>query len=193
MSDSKFVAHFTKGEGNVSFENLVLILNSGTLKASRVPWAKKKAVCFTECPWSSLLKHVRNYSSYGVGFTKPHVYAAGGGPAYYVRPDHWEKQDWNDHIMTFITLFSPKYRPKTDKYRTKKMWDKDIDYTHEREWRVPHNFKFKLDQVQFIVLPDYSEMARFPQHLKDGIGREKFILFDVYQHIETLWPTHITE
>jgi len=34
-------------------------------------------------------------------------------------------------------------------------------------------------------------MAKFPKELKDAIGREKFILLDVYKHIENLWPTHI--
>ena len=103
----------------------------------------------------------------------------------------WLRTQSNKPLKTFVTPFYPKYRPKTEKYRTR--LSGNVDYTHEREWRVPHDFKFKLDQVQFVVLPDYREMARFPQHLKDRIGREKFILFDVYQHIETLWPTHITD
>jgi len=42
-----------------------------------------------------------------------------------------------------------------------------------------------------VVLPSYESMATFPQELKDGIGREKFILADVYSNIEKLWPVHI--
>jgi len=33
-------------------------------------------------------------------------------------------------------------------------------------------------------------MARFPKELKDAIGREKFILMDMYKKVEELWPTH---
>jgi hypothetical protein len=192
MSDSNFVAHFTKGEGEAPFDKLVSILTDRRLIASSIPWTKNPAVCFTECPWSSLLRHVGNYSPYGVGFTKPHVFAAGGGPAYYVRADHWEKQNWDEHVKTFVTPFWPAYRPKGTKFSSP-LSGKTIDYAHEREWRVPHDFLFQLDQVQFVVLPSYEEMARFPKELKDGIGRQKFILVDVYRHIETLWPTHVTD
>lgn len=190
MSDSDFVAHFTKGEGDVPYENLVKILEGKTLKAGSLPWTGNPAVCFTECPWSSLLAHVGHYSAFGLGFTKPHVFAAGGGPAYYVRADHWEKQQWDNHIRTFVTPFWPTYRPQSEKFK-KQLSGKSIDFAHEREWRVPHDFTFEYDQVQFVVLPGYAEMARFPKKLKDAVGREKFILVDVYKHIEKLWPTHI--
>lgn len=190
MSDSKFVAHFTKGEGDAPYNNLVKILSEKNVKAGSLPWTGNPAVCFTECPWSSLLTHVDHYSSYGIGFTKAHVFAAGGGPAFYVRADLWDKQQWDNHIKTFVTPFWPPYRPKSEKFK-KPLSGKTIDYAHEREWRVPHDFKFEHDQVQFVVLPGYEAMAKFPKELKDAIGREKFILLDVYKHIENLWPTHI--
>jgi hypothetical protein len=192
MSDSNFVAHFTKGDGGVPFGNLVKLLEDKTIKASGIPWTGNPAVCFTECPWSSLLKHVGHYSPFGLGFTKPHVFAAGGGPAYYVRADHWEKQRWDDHIKIFVTPFWPAYRPKSEKFM-KPLGGKTIDYAHEREWRVPHDFLFEYAQVQFVVLPDYETMAKFPKELKDGVGREKFILVEVYRHIEKLWPTHVVD
>ncbi len=47
-----------------------------------------------------------------------------------------------------------------------------------------------LIHVQFVVLPDYMAMARFPKELKDAIGREKFLLMDNYKIIEELWPVH---
>ena len=65
-----------------------------------------------------------------------------------------------------------------------------VDYSHEREWRVPHDFTFELDQVEFVVLKTYEDMAQFPKHLKDSIGRENFLLMDVYKTIEPLWPVH---
>jgi Putative abortive phage resistance protein AbiGi, antitoxin len=190
MADSNFVAHFTKGKADVPFHNITKILNERKILAGTLPWTRNPAVCFTECPWSSLLGHAKNYSAYGIGFTKAHVFAAGGGPAFYVRADHWEKQQWADHVKTFVTPFWPNYRPKKEGWK-KPLGGKSIDYSHEREWRVPHDFSFDLEDIQFVVLPNYNEMARFPAELKDSIGREKFILVDVYKHIESLWPTHV--
>lgn len=170
-------------------ERLIAILKSGVIKASSMPWTGRRAVCFTECPWSSLLDHANQYSSFAVGFTKPHVFAAGGGPAYYVRADHWEKQQWDDHLKTFVTPFWPGYRPpllKGDQY----LHGKTVDYSQEREWRIPHDFTFSLGDIQFIILPTYKDMAEFPRELKDAIGREKFLLMEVYRTVERLWPVH---
>jgi hypothetical protein len=185
---SDYLAHFTKGSDPL--QNIISILSSRSIKANPLPWTNNPAVCFTECPWASLLSHAEQYTPYAVGFTKPHVFSAGGGPAYYVRADHWEKQQWNDHVKTFVTPFWPSYRPSKLK-NSKMLKGKSIDYAHEREWRVPHDFLFKLNQVAFVILDRYEDMARFPKELKDAIGRDRFVLMDVYRTIERLWPTHV--
>lgn len=185
---SEYLAHFTSGEK--AYDNLVSILTTKVIRAGELPWTKKPAACFTECPWSSLLAHAAQYSPYGVGFTKPHVFAAGGGPVYYVRADHFNKQQWADHVYSFVTPFWPEYRPQKLK-GAEFLGGKTIDYAHEREWRVPHQFTFTLEQVEFVILDTYEDMAKFPRELKDQIGREKFILMDMYKKVEELWPTHI--
>lgn len=154
-----------------------------------MPWTGRRAACFTECPWSSLLDHANQYSSFAVGFSKPRIFAAGGGPVYYVRADHFKKQAWDDHLFTFVTPFWPDYRPQKLK-DPDYLSGKSVDYSHEREWRVPHDFSFELNQVEFVILPTYEDMAKFPQDLKDGIGRDKFLLMDVYRTVERLWPVH---
>ena len=65
-----------------------------------------------------------------------------------------------------------------------------VDYSHEREWRVPHDFPFAYEDIEFVILNDYHDMASFPKPLKDVIGRDKFILIENYKQIETLWPVH---
>lgn len=185
---SEYLAHFTKGAK--AFENIVSILNDKVIRAGPLPWTNLPAVCFTECPWPSLIKHAESYSPYGIGFTKPHIFAAGGGPAYYVRADHFKKQQWDSHVFAFATPFWPSYRPKTLRGK-EHLSGKTVDYSHEREWRVPHNFLFEHSAIQFVVLKSYEDMARFPKPLKDAIGRDKFILVEVYRNIESLWPTHI--
>ena len=187
-TDSKYLAHFTKGAD--AYDNLVSILRDRVIRAGSLPWTNRPAVCFTECPWASLLQHAENYSPYGLGFGKHHVFAAGGGPAYYVRADLFREQQWAAEVYPFVTPFWPGYRPQH--LRTQEHLDgKTVDYSHEREWRVAHDFTFDISRLSFVILNTYNDMARFPGDLKDAIGREKFVLMDVYRKIEELWPTHI--
>jgi hypothetical protein len=185
-----YLAHFTKGEKAI--DNLISILNQGKIAAGKLPWTDQPAVCFTECPWSSLLHHARKYSPFAIGFGKNHVFAAGGGPAFYVRADHFKKQKWDRDVYTFVTPFWPPYRPAKLK-GTEHLGGKSIDYSHEREWRVPHDFTFDLSRVSFVILDAYEDMAKFPKDLKDKVGRDKFVLMDMYRTIEELWPTHVMD
>jgi len=57
--------------------------------------------------------------------------------------------------------------------------------------RVPHDFSFALQQIEFVIVPDYEAVAKFPKALKDVIGRKKFIIIEVYSQIEKLWPVHL--
>jgi len=216
---SDFVAHFTKTAPPFAikdhadhksikaitgdaYQRLVSILESKRILATPMPWTNKEAVAFTECPWGSLLDHTKQYSPYGVGFKKARLFGAGGGPAIYLRPHLHEcqhdfksehKPEWrgfHPELYAFITPFCPAYAPKAymEKYWPKKAF---VDYSHEREWRVPHDFSFELSQVEFVIVPDYETVAKFPKNLKDAIGREKFIMLDVYSQIERLWPVHL--
>jgi len=189
-ADSKYLAHFTKGPA--AYDDLISILRDGVIRAGRLPWTNRPAVCFSECPWSSLLQHARRYSPYAVGFTKLHVFAAGGGPAYYVRADLFREQNWAPEVYPFVTPFWPEYRPadlRTENY----LGGRTVDYSHEREWRAAHDFEFDRGRLSFVLLNTYEDMARFPRELKDVIGRGKFILMDVYRRIEDLWPTHVMD
>ena len=200
---SPYLAHFTKDgkqgheadnsaspyQNMSARERLISILRTKKIKASSMPWTGAKAVCFTECPWTSLLGHTEQYSSYGIGFNKRAVYVKHGGPVYYIRPDHFERQKksgFDKHLYPFLTPFVPTYSPK----KFKEQFDGSVDYTHEREWRVPHDFPFEYKDIEFVILSDYKDMASFPQDLKDSIGREKFILMENYKLIEKLWPVH---
>src|SRR5216683_760971 len=116
-----------------------------------MPWTGKRAVCFTECPWSSLLSHANAYS--------------------------------------LVTPFWPPYLPK-DKRGLGLLGGKFIDFSHEREWRIPHDFTFEFSQIEFVIVDKYGDVARFPKDLKDAIGREKFLIMEVYKRIESLWPVH---
>ena len=199
---SKYLVHFTTDRTPVSDaednptnvysatnakDRLISILTEKKIVASNMPWTGCRAVCFTECPWSSLIDHTERYSSYGIGFEKSFIFSRNGSPVYYVRADQYEKQTWHEHLKPFVTPFWPAYAPKKKKEQVKFAL---CDYTHEREWRVPHDLHFDYENIAFIILKNYTDMAQFPKEFKDAIGREKFILVDDYKNIEKLWPVH---
>lgn len=206
---SIFLAHFTSDEkpkgGDIdknpakdfasmsAKERLISILQGKKIIASQMPWTGALAVCFTECPWMSLLEHTKVYSPYGIGFKKRLIFSKHGAPALYMRTDVFsehmqEVKRFHKYVWSLITPFSPPYRPQKMK---EEEYDRGTcDYTHEREWRVPHDFPFEYSDIEFVILNNYDDMAQFPKKLKDEIGREKFILMDNYRLIERLWPVH---
>jgi len=211
---SSYVVHFTKDAAPLSSERegsgldaiqamsardrLFNILTERRVLATRMPWTNRPAVCFTECTWPSLLGHARHYSPYGVGFTKAFLFATGGGPAVYMPPHLLqrqrthvgvEKQPFDSELYAFLTPFAPFYAPQTYK---DEHWNgkTPVDYSHEREWRVPHNLVFTPERVQFVIVDTYEDMAQAPKALKDAIGREKWIIMSVYRKIEEIWPIH---
>lgn len=209
---SDYVVHFTKGAkplGNEDLPNiskldaaqrLEKIISGKRIDATPMPWTSKPAVCFTECTWVSLLDHSARYSPFGIGFSKAFLFATGGGPAIYLRPDFldWQKkhtspkQAFDDRLWSFVTPFAPGYAPSAKK--NLQSWQKfgnGLDYSHEREWRVPHNLSFDYSDIEFVIVNSYEDMARMPKAMKDGIGRRKFLIMDIYRQIEKLWPTHV--
>ena len=182
--------------GLTAYERLVRILSEKKIAATPMPWTGRWAVAFTECPWGSLLRHADQYSYYGVGFVKARLFAASGGPAIYLRPDLTDKQHqhfqdatgesgkgFHPHLWSFVTPLVPMYAPAFRNH----YWDGKpfVDYTHEREWRIPHDFSFEYHQVEFVTVATYEDVAKFPQHLKDQIGREKFLMMDMYREIHS--------
>ena len=212
---SEHVVHFTKDAAPFSHKNetvtslqkiapqsakerLLSILKSGKLYSTRMNWTNRPAICFTECTWASMLDHASRYSKYGLGFGKDYLFSRGGAPAIYMPPGLLEHQKshvedgkppFADDLWSFVTPFCPPYAPK--KYKDR-FWKnkKTIDYTHEREWRVPHDLDFDLKHVEFVVVATYDDMAKAPKRLKDEIGRENWLIMENYEKIEQLWPVH---
>lgn len=203
---SFYLAHFTTDRKPVSldqdnpakafvelsaYERLKNILYAKKIVASSMPWTGCHAVCFTECPWASLLDHTKNYTPYGIGFDKNFIFSRNGSPVFYVRADQYDKQEWHPHIKAFVTPFWPSYRPRS--LSNKVNLKTTCDYTHEREWRIPYDLPFEYQHIKFIILNSYKDMAEFPKDLKDNIGRDKFILMENYRNVEKLWPVHIID
>jgi hypothetical protein len=177
-----------------AYDRLQAILESGLIRATNMPHTDRPCVCFTECVWGSLLDHAERYSCYGIGFHKTLLFSEGGGPVFYMRQDLYQAQSehggFDDAVWPFVTPFAPPYAPDDhlEQYRAGKG---PIDYSHEREWRVPKDVPFDLAaDVSFIIVDTYLDEARMPKEIKDAVGRENIILMDNYRKVNELWPWH---
>jgi hypothetical protein len=65
-----------------AYDRLVKILTEKKILASTMPWTRSRAVCMTECPWSSLIDHTTQYSPFGIGFSKKFTFALNGSPVF---------------------------------------------------------------------------------------------------------------
>jgi len=92
--------------------------------------------------------------------------------------------------MRFLTPFAPDYAPRS--YKEQYWRDKPpIDFTHEREWLVPHDLQFKPERVSFVIVHSYEDMAQAPKALKDTTGRDNWLIMANYRKVEDLWSIHV--
>jgi hypothetical protein len=205
---SEYVVHFTKdvppaAAGRNDAPNVVSqiaplaardrlfsMLRTRIVAATPMPYTGRPAIAFTECVWASLLDHASTYSRLGIGFTKDFLFQNGGGPAFYMRQDLYRAQvehgGFDDNVWPFITPFVPAYA--SDEHVAEHWGGRArIDYSHEREWRVPHDLSYEYGDVAFVIVPhnvDADEVV--------GIGgdplRGKILLMDNYDRIKAFWP-----
>ncbi|MCX0395475.1 DUF2971 domain-containing protein [Clostridium perfringens] len=148
--------HLTKEkDGKDAVENLVKILIDRKLDGSGKEGfivGEKNAVCLQECPLYSLSQNIYyekkmrregkykkvRYRGVGLMFEKTDVYKKGGRPVIYDKTED-----------------AKKYLPKEQWWRIVNLDlsdpNKIIDWTHEREWRVPNQLNFNLSEVTIIL------------------------------------------
>lgn len=159
---SSNLIHFTKPVHNLigEFDSAYIlskILSHRTLNGSTTEsgfiHGNKSAVCLHDIPIQYIAKSMYRYSENldkksinftGVGlcFSKKFIYKSGGRPVIYDKPNiakqYLDKDEW--WRIVNLDLSSDK---------------NIIDWTHEREWRVPHNLRFNLSDV-IIIVPNYE-------------------------------------
>ncbi|MGJ4996383.1 hypothetical protein ACQR0Z_18310 [Bradyrhizobium sp. HKCCYLS3077] len=125
-----------------AFDVLKEILISGTVRGG-LGFVKgsKPVVCLSEIPLASMDKFAsqtaggkERYRFYGVALSKQAVFGAGGRPVIYL-PDN--EASWI---------------PSEQKWRQVKFEPPHVDWTHEREWRVPGDLDLtKVPGIYVIV------------------------------------------
>lgn len=158
---TSYLIHLTKPYDNGivkmnTHEVLIKILKEknliGSTTQSGFVVGDRKAVCFQESPLYSLtqniyfeqklreeekLKKIR-YVGCGLLFEKVFIYENEGRPVIYDRKEEAKEYLPKDQWWRIVNLdLSNK--------------EKIIDWTHEREWRVPDELKFELSDVSIIV------------------------------------------
>lgn len=165
------LTHLTKGSGELDcIDILIKILKEKKLKGSTTKSGfivgDRNAVCFQEVPLYSIAENLhyesnnRNekvrYNAAGLIFKKQFIYNLGGRPVIYDKTSEAKGYLPEDQWWKIVNL---------DLSNCNKL----IDWTHEREWRVPGDVEFELKDV-IIIVPWIEEYLKIIEEFKnDGI------------------------
>tara|TARA_B100000700_G_scaffold330037_1_gene454288 strand:- start:6885 stop:7502 length:618 start_codon:yes stop_codon:yes gene_type:complete len=165
------LVHLTKGAGGDDcIDVLVKILSckklNGSTTQSGFIIGSTPAVCFQDAPVYSVFQNIwfeqksreldpkrkRRYSPVGIMLEKQAVFAKGGRPVIY---DESHK--------------AKKYLPKSEWWRIVGFDlandHRIIDWTHEREWRIPHSISFELEDV-CLLFANIQSIKLFEERCK---------------------------
>lgn len=168
------VIHLTKpqeNDGKDSFDVLFDILESGIIKGSTTKpgfiIGRKPAACFQDAPVHSVAQnilyeihqserdnnYIKRYSNVGIAVPKDKVYQHGGRPVIYDK-----------------TCEAKKYLPPDQYWRIVNFdlgnQEKIVDWSHEREWRVPNEFYFNISDITIILWAD-RDVVKFINRCDD--------------------------
>jgi len=164
------LVHLTKartidGKKYSSLEVLMKILIEQKIEGSTTKsgyiCGKTPAVCLQDIPLHSISENIFyeqqnkkednevRYSGFGLRFSKEYIYKKGGRPVIYDISSEAKKYlDKGDYwrIVNFDLRNSNNY----------------IDWTHEREWRLPCDLNFELSKVEVLIhhSKDYKKFIK---------------------------------
>jgi hypothetical protein len=144
------------------FEVLKEILACGLLRGGRgYVKGNRPAVCFSEIPLSAIHQFAQppssenaRYRFYGLALSKRTVFQAGGRPVIYL-PD--KEGEWI---------------PADEKWRHVRFEHGTVDWTHEREWRVPGDVDLRKVAGIYVIVwsaAESVELATFGTPLREQI------------------------
>ena len=153
------LVHLTKDSDDENYMDILLkilvekeLIGSST--ESGYICGDRKAVCFFDAPLYSICQTTyyeqklwkeggeigkRRYLGFGLAFTKDYMFSKGARPVIYekkaVAKRFLPRDEWW-RIVGFDLSDENNY----------------IDWTHEREWRIPENFKFELSEATLLCM-----------------------------------------
>lgn len=153
---SSRLTHLTKGNSSEeAFKTLLKILEERTVVGSTTETGfiigRKSAVCLQEAPLNAIAENLLyekelreksddkvRYSAFGLRFNKAWIYKKGGRPVIYEARDLMKSILPSDEYWRIVN-----YDLSDNQYM--------VDWTHEREWRVPGDIQFEYKNVEIIV------------------------------------------
>ena len=145
---SDWLWHFTRRDRD-PLAALKSILESGHIRGGADRYCAYTAVCFTEMPLTEAIRQsatleehsYQRFSDYGIGFRKDWIFSKGGLPVIY------QPERMRDRL------------PETIRWRHCELdYTKGIDFTWQREWRVPTALlSFTADDDPFVVVRTEEE------------------------------------
>ena len=140
-------------------------MESKEVAASALPHfgaRRVRACCFTEMTHGSLSAHRDAYSPWGVAFYKSFLFnKAEANPVLYLREELFlplvESDDVDENLLRYMTPLRPRYAANKPWLAR---WEKDADYTHEREWRSRDPAKFSWSDLAWIYVPSIKHFQR---------------------------------
>jgi len=174
-----FLTHLTKdgfvnGKAASAMDVLIEILRAKKLVGGTgYVVGTTTAVCFQESPPLALAQNLyfedkagvpvsqkARYTGLGVMFSKILVYQAGGRPVVYEETGKAKNMLPSDEHWRIVKL---------DYSNLSEI----VDWTHEREWRVPREYEFDLKDVTVVLLRDaYREFVERVQALEPNFLSE---------------------
>lgn len=153
---SSRLTHLTKGNSSEeAFKILLKILEEKTVVGSTTATGfiigSKSAVCLQEAALNAIAENLLyekelreksddkvRYSAFGLRFNKAWIYKKGGRPVIYEEKDLMKSILPSDEYWRIVN-----YDLSDNQYM--------VDWTHEREWRVPGDIQFEYKNVEIIV------------------------------------------
>lgn len=165
---SSRLTHLTKGSTlEEAFKTLLKILQMKKIIGSTTETGfiigNRSAVCFQEAPLNAIAENLQyenelrdktnskvRYNPFGLRFNKIWIYKKGGRPVIYEEKELMKSLLPEDEHWRIVN-----YNLKDRQYI--------IDWTHEREWRVPGDVCFEYKDIE-ILLPSnkyYKEFIKY--------------------------------
>lgn len=154
---SSRLTHLTRGDTpEGTFQTLIKILEDKMIIGSTTETGfiigNRSAVCLQEAPLSAIAENLLyeeklineginrkiRYGAFGLRFNKAWIYNKGGRPVIYEEKD----------IMKEILPEEEHWRIVNYDLNNKQHM---IDWTHEREWRVPGDIEFDYKDIEIVV------------------------------------------
>lgn len=148
------ITHLTRGANDKeAFEILWKILVDKKLNGSGSDGfinGRRKAVCLQELPLSAIAENLmyeetlndrKRYSPFGIRFHKAFIYKRGGRPVIYENKELMKSLLPEDEYWRIVDL----NLSDNTSY---------VDWTHEREWRVPDELAFDYKNIEVIEKQD---------------------------------------